>query len=39
MNFRHLPELTWAFGYPAALALMGVTTFFLWRYFKKKNWL
>jgi magnesium transporter len=39
MNFRHMPELKWAFGYPAALALMGVTTFFLWRYFKKKNWL
>jgi magnesium transporter len=39
MNFRHMPELRWAFGYPAALALMGITTFFLWRYFKKKNWL
>ena len=39
MNFRHMPELKWAFGYPAALALMGITTFFLWRYFKKKNWL
>ena len=23
----------------AALALMGLTTFFLWRYFKRKNWL
>jgi magnesium transporter len=39
MNFRHMPELKWAFGYPAALALMGITTFFLWRYFKRKNWL
>jgi magnesium transporter len=39
MNFREMPELKWAFGYPAALGLMGVTTFFLWRYFKKKNWL
>jgi magnesium transporter len=39
MNFREMPELKWAFGYPAALGLMGITTFFLWRYFKKKNWL
>ncbi|HEY3672900.1 MAG TPA: magnesium/cobalt transporter CorA [Acidimicrobiia bacterium] len=39
MNFRHMPELKWAFGYPAALALMGITTFVLWRYFKRKNWL
>jgi magnesium transporter len=39
MNFRHMPELKLAFGYPAALALMGITTFFLWRYFKRKNWL
>jgi magnesium transporter len=39
MNFRHMPELKWAFGYPAALGLMGITTFFLWRYFKRKNWL
>ena len=23
MNFRHMPELQWAFGYPFALALMG----------------
>jgi magnesium transporter len=39
MNFRHMPELDWEFGYPAALGLMGLTTFFLWRYFKRKNWL
>lgn len=39
MNFRHMPELKWAFGYPAALGLMGLTTFILWRYFKRKNWL
>ena len=22
MNFRHMPELTWSFGYPTAIALM-----------------
>jgi magnesium transporter len=39
MNFRHMPELDWELGYPLALGLMGLTTFVLWRYFKRKNWL
>jgi magnesium transporter len=39
MNFRHMPELRWQYGYVMALGLMGVSTFVLWRYFKKKNWL
>jgi len=39
MNFRHMPELRWQYGYALALGLMGITTFVLWRYFKKKNWL
>jgi magnesium transporter len=39
MNFRHMPELDWEFGYPLALALMGLSTFVLWRWFRKKGWL
>jgi magnesium transporter len=39
MNFRHMPELDWEFGYPVALGVMAVITFALWRYFKHKRWL
>ena len=30
MNFRHMPELEWTYGYPYALGLMVVTTAALW---------
>jgi magnesium transporter len=39
MNFRHMPELRWQYGYALALGLMAITTFVLWRYFKRKGWL
>ena len=39
MNFQHMPELDWEFGYPLALGVMAVVTFALWRYFKRKGWL
>jgi len=39
MNFQHMPELDWEFGYPLALGVMAVITFVLWRYFKRKGWL
>ena len=39
MNFRHMPELDWAFGYPFALGLMGVTAYLLYRSFRKREWL
>ncbi len=39
MNFEHMPELDWTFGYPAALLLMAsVCTFLFWR-FKRAGWL
>ncbi len=44
MNFSHeaskwnMPELYWAYGYPAALLLMAVTAFAMVRYFKKSGW-
>jgi magnesium transporter len=39
MNFRHMPELHWQYGYAWALGLMGVTTFVLYRMFKRRDWL
>jgi magnesium transporter len=39
MNFEHMPELDWTFGYPAALLLMlAVCSTLFWR-FKRAGWL
>ena len=38
MNFKHMPELEWAFGYPMALALMLVGSVALWAFFRKIKW-
>jgi magnesium transporter len=39
MNFQHMPELTWRFGYPLALGVMAVVCVTLYRLFKKSGWL
>jgi magnesium transporter len=39
MNFEHMPELKWVFGYPISLGLMAGIDFYLWRRFKKTGWL
>ena len=39
MNFRHMPELDWYFGYPLALALMVVAAVGPYFFFKWKKWL
>jgi magnesium transporter len=39
MNFRHMPELGWRFGYAWAVGLMVVSAVSLWVYFKRKGWL
>ena len=39
MNFRHMPELHWVFGYPAALGLMAASAFALYVGFRKRGWL
>ena len=39
MNFKHMPELDWRYGYPAALTLMFVVCGTLYRRFKKARWL
>jgi magnesium transporter len=38
MNFRHMPELEWFWGYPAALALMLVSSLLIIGLFKKLRW-
>jgi magnesium transporter len=39
MNFRHMPELGWRYGYPAImLAILGVAAAML-AYFRRKKWL
>ncbi|RZS87227.1 magnesium transporter [Motilibacter rhizosphaerae] len=39
MNFKHIPELQWTYGYPYALGLIAVVCSFLWRGFKRNGWL
>src|SRR5262245_47435735 len=39
MNFKHIPELEWLWGYPFALLLMVVSALLPWLYFKRKGWL
>jgi magnesium transporter len=39
MNFDHMPELHWRYGYPLALGLMAVIILTLYRLFKKSGWL
>jgi magnesium transporter len=39
MNFRHMPELGWRYGYGMALGMMAVSTLVLYRVFKKRDWL
>jgi magnesium transporter len=39
MNFEHMPELGWTFGYPLALAVMALVCIALYRNFKRAGWL
>jgi magnesium transporter len=39
MNFSHMPELKWVFGYPFALGLMVAMGLGLYGVFKKNGWL
>jgi magnesium transporter len=39
MNFEHMPELKWIYGYPFALALMVVSSVVPYWYFKRRRWL
>jgi magnesium transporter len=39
MNFNHMPELAWRFGYLYAVLLMVGTVCGLWVFFKRAGWL
>lgn len=39
MNFDHMPELRWRYGYPAVLLLIAVVCFVLYRRFRRVGWL
>ena len=39
MNFTHMPELRWAYGYPLALGMMVAFSVILFAVFKKVRWI
>jgi magnesium transporter len=39
MNFKSMPELDWAYGYPAALGVITLSCLLLYRRFKRAGWL
>jgi magnesium transporter len=39
MNFEHMPELKWTYGYPLALGIIALTCVLLYRRFKRAGWL
>ena len=39
MNFQHMPELHWAFGYPLAIGLMVAIDLIVWRRLRRIGWL
>jgi magnesium transporter len=38
MNFVHMPELKWVYGYPMACVLMVLSALVPWWYFKRRGW-
>jgi magnesium transporter len=39
MNFAHMPELDWLYGYPAWWAIILLISFVLYRAFRRNGWL
>ncbi len=39
MNFQHMPELSWRYGYVSALSIMAFIFITLILYFKRKKWI
>jgi magnesium transporter len=39
MNFTHMPELDWTYGYPGVLALMLISALVMYRFFRRSGWL
>jgi len=38
MNFQHMPELHWRYGYPFALGLMAAAATVMLVYFRRRGW-
>jgi len=39
MNFEHMPELEWTFGYPLIVGFMALVCAFMYRQFRRSGWL
>jgi magnesium transporter len=39
MNFKHMPELTWSFGYPLVIGVIVAACSFIYRLFRRSGWL
>jgi magnesium transporter len=39
MNFDHMPELRWTYGYPLVLGVMVIACFVVHRSFRRNGWL
>jgi len=39
MNFEHIPELKWRFGYQALWMGLAIIAFAIYRWFRKKHWI
>jgi magnesium transporter len=39
MNFDHMPEFDWRFGYPLAVGIMVMSAILPYLYFKRRGWL
>ncbi len=39
MNFDHMPELRWLYGYPAIIILMLAITLLIFQWFRRKGWM
>ena len=39
MNFEHMPELKWKYGYPVSLVVVGIICSYLYYRFRKSGWL
>lgn len=39
MNFKHMPELEWYYGYPVVLAVMAAVALSMLIFFRRKGWM
>jgi magnesium transporter len=39
MNFEHMPELTWRYGYLVVMVVMAGACLLMYRSFKRSGWL